>query len=523
VSHTVLTRLRPVLALLGLAAAPVLVRPAAAQTDIAALTRQLDTWYAAARRHAPGRWGVAIADQSGKILWGVNQNEPLIPASTVKLFTTGFARAVLGSDARRSTRVVGTGALDVASGDWVGTWALELNGDPSLERAEGSGPTLYDLAMQLASAGIRRINGPLVVTSADGPADASYPAVWSPRHRGRLFAPLIGPLMLHENVMWITVRPGDRPGAPVRVIEEAPAGISQLVKISARTRPGRRSTLGLRARPGGGWVLTGTIGVRARPRRFTAVLANPRLALAATWDAALRRAGITWNKKALPGAPPQGEARVLAEVASPTLDSLASEINRRSLNFGAELLLRWAGGREEGAGRLTEFVREVTGEAEGIRLVDGSGLSYDDRATPSAFIAYLTRFPQMPAGRNFPQLLPANGSGTLRRLASGFPGAGVVRAKTGTLAQVATVSGYLGRPEGVLVVSLMYNGPKPWAARQKQWELFRTLGADGMVIPGDTFEQTPQFGGEQTAAPGWWRGSEADSVGAGTDADSTQP
>src|SRR5690242_21600094 len=105
---------------------------------------------------------------------------------------------MLGGDARRSTRFMGQGRLDPTTGEWVGSWSLELNGDPSLERAEGQGPTLYDLALQLASAGVRRLDGPLVVQSADGPADAIYPSVWSVRHRGRLFAPLIGPLMLHE-------------------------------------------------------------------------------------------------------------------------------------------------------------------------------------------------------------------------------------------------------------------------------------------------------------------------------------
>ena len=186
--------------------------------------------------------------------------------------------------------------------------------------------------------------------------------------------------------------------------------------------------------------------------------------------------------------PADGGPRILAEVASPPLDSLASEINRRSLNLGAELLLQWAGGRDAAHERLTEHVREVIGTDGRVHLVDGSGLSYDDRVTPSAFISYLARFPGTAAGQNFPQLLPANGTGTLRRLNSGFPGEGVVRAKTGTLGQVSTVVGYLGRPEGVLIVTLMYNGRRPGAARQAQWKLFRELGANGVVIPADSID-----------------------------------
>jgi D-alanyl-D-alanine carboxypeptidase/D-alanyl-D-alanine-endopeptidase (penicillin-binding protein 4) len=131
-------------------------------------------------------------------------------------------------------------------------------------------------------------------------------------------------------------------------------------------------------------------------------------------------------------------------------------------------------------------------------LVDGSGLSFDDRVAPCTFISYLAKYPLTPAGRNFPQLLPPNGAGTLRRLGSGFPGSGVVRAKTGTLGNTASVVGYLGRPEGTLIVALIYNGPRQPAARQAQWRLFRLLGADGVVIPSDSVPEAlePALGGD---------------------------
>jgi D-alanyl-D-alanine carboxypeptidase/D-alanyl-D-alanine-endopeptidase (penicillin-binding protein 4) len=479
--------------------------PVHAQTNPQWLGLRMNDWYAAASLSAPGEWGIAIADQTGQMLWSFNADASLMPASAVKLFTTGYARSVLGGDARRVTRLVGAGIIDPATGEWMGDWALELNGDPSLERAEGSGPTLYDLASQLRAAGVRRLRGPLQVRSADGPATAVYPAVWSPRHVGRLFAPLVGPLTVHENIVWLTIQPGRHLGERARLIETAPAGIGSLVSVTAITRSGRRSRLRLRPRSGGGWIVTGTIGIRAAPRRLTTATSDPKAVLDAVWGTALRKSGVVWDRKARMRAPLGGSARVLAEVASPPLDSLASEINRRSMNAGAELLLHWAGGREQGPSHLMDHVRGVTGQNDGVYLVDGSGLSYLDRVTPSTFVSYLARFPTTSAGRNFPQLLPANGTGTLRRLNSGFPAAGVVRAKTGTLGRVSTVVGYLGRPEGTLLVSLMYNGSRPGAARRAQWNLFRVLGANGVVIPADTSTaEPPQLGGEQTAPPDWW-------------------
>jgi D-alanyl-D-alanine carboxypeptidase/D-alanyl-D-alanine-endopeptidase (penicillin-binding protein 4) len=475
-----------------------------AQTDPRWIGSRMNDWYAAASRSAPGDWGVAVADQSGQMLWSFNAETALMPASAVKLFTTGYARTVLGGGARRSTRLIGTGVVDPKTGEWLGEWALELNGDPSLERAEGSGPTLYDLARQLAAAGVRRLSGPLQVQSANGSATAIYPSVWSRRHMGRDFAPPVGPLTVHENVVWFTVRPGRRPGERARLVEAAPLGVGSLVKMAAVTRSGRRSRLRLSQR-GSGWLVTGTIGVRAVPRRLTAVAHEPKAVLGAVWATALRRAGITWNRSARMKAALGGNPQVLAEVVSPTLDSLASQINRRSLNGGAELLLQWAGGREQGPNHLMNHVHAVTGQNNGVYLVDGSGLSYDDRVTASAFVSYLAKVPGTAAGRNFPQLLPTNGTGTLRELNTGFPASGVVRAKTGTLGQVSSIVGYLGRPDGTLLVSLLYNGNRPNTARQEQWKLFRLLGADGVVIPADTTAGEPiQLGGEQTSPPAGW-------------------
>ena len=491
-----LSRIVLTIALLGWSLLPVMGR---AQTLPDQLQARLKTWYRSASRTAPGKWGIAIADQEGEMLWSVKPDQELIPASTVKLLTTGFARTVLGSDARRSTRVVGSGRLEEGTGEWIGRWALELNGDPSLENPSGEGPRLDDLARQLAIVGVRRLTGPLEVISADGPADARYPLVWSRANWGSIYAPLIGPVTLHENMVWLTVRPGPKIGARAVLDETSPAGLTALVDVHATTAGGWGSRLRLKRMADGGWLITGRIGIRASARRLVSVASDPKAVLAAAWAQALEQAGIEWSRTPPKITTEDDPTQVLAEVTSAPLDSLASEINRRSLNIGAELLLQWAGGRDRGPELLTQHVERVAGVSGGVHLVDGSGLSHQDRMTPATFISYLARFPNTPAGRNFPLLLPANGEGTLRRLGSGLPTEGVVHAKTGSLSGVSTVVGYLGRRDGVLLVSLMYNGGRPKTARRAQWSLFRLLGADGATIPTDsTMEDSDseELGGE---------------------------
>jgi serine-type D-Ala-D-Ala carboxypeptidase/endopeptidase (penicillin-binding protein 4) len=469
-----------------------------------ALKSRLESWYRSARRSASGTWGIAVADQTGEILWSVNPDVQLIPASTVKLLTTGFARSVVGGEARRSTRVVGFGHLDEGSGDWVGRWALELNGDPTLESPDGRGPRLVDLAEQLAQQGIHRLRGPLTVLTADGtPAEASFPEVWRAANRGSIYAPLIGALTLHENIVMLYLQPGNRVGARARLMETAPDGLEALVDVHATTVAGRRSSLRIRRMADGGYLVTGSVGIRAGTRRLVSTASDTKAVLAAAWARALQQAGLEWDRSPQAITVENDPDQVLAAVESAPFDSVASEINRRSLNLGAELLLRWAAGDDRGPELLTEHVQQVAGVSGGVKLVDGSGMSHEDRVTPATFIYYMANVQNTPEGRNFPYLLPANGQGTLARLASGLPEQGVVRAKTGTLSGVSTLVGYLGRRDGMFLVSLMYNGPRSKSAKRQQWQVFRLLGAEGVAIPADdpndTTEAPEQFGGDSVS------------------------
>lgn len=456
----------------------------------------LEAWYAKAKRRAPGTWGVVVADQTGRVLWSINAEEPMIPASTVKLLTTGFARTVVGGDARRATRVIGDGRVDPATGTWEGRWGLELNGDPTLERRDRGGPTLAALAAQLTAIGVRRLVGPLTVTTAGaGEARSPFPTAWPDRHRGRSYAPLVGPVTLNENLIQFSILPGARAGSAAVIAGDAPAGIAALVRNRVKTVAGSRSRLFVSPQRAGEVVVSGTIGVRSRGRRYQLVATDPTAVLDAAWRHATALAGIDWQQTPALSAPGFGERRILAEIVSQPFDSIAHEVNTRSLNIGAELMLLWGGGPERAAEQMMQHVRSITGLAGGVRLLDGSGLSENDRVAPIVFTTYLANFPQSVGGRNFAQLLPANGSGTLRSLRNGLPAPGVVHAKTGTLSNVSTLVGYLGRSEGTLLIAAMYNGRNSGAARQAQWSLFRALGANGIVIPSEPVLGEASIGG----------------------------
>ena len=134
---------------------------------------------------------------------------------------------------------------------------------------------------------------------------------------------------------------------------------------------------------------------------------DPSRLLAAAWAAALDRAGIRWID---PGGPVSLASRavsVLAQVESAPFDSVATEVNRRSLNIGAEMMLQWAAGSQTaGPGLVTRHVREVVGPEARVQFVDGSGLSDLNRISPLTQMRYLARYPQLPGNARFPMLRP---------------------------------------------------------------------------------------------------------------------
>jgi D-alanyl-D-alanine carboxypeptidase/D-alanyl-D-alanine-endopeptidase (penicillin-binding protein 4) len=289
---------------------------------------------------------------------------------------------------------------------------------------------------------------------------------------------------LHENTISLTIRPGRDVGSPPSLVSAYPAGVDRLVRMNATTVGGTRRRLTLTPDADGGWTLGGTLGLYARPAGISAVAHEPASVLGYAWAAALERVGIRWINRNSPPPTGPGLPTVLGKVESAPFDSVAVEINRRSLNIGAELVLQWAAASQtSGPSLLTQHVRQVVGPRAQVQLVDGSGLSELDRVSPLTQMLYLARYPQLRGAERYPLLLPANGIGSLRTLRRGMA-RGVVHAKTGTLDRVATLAGYLGRPDGVLVLSLMYNGRRTHAARAAEWELFRLLGAEGVNLSG---------------------------------------
>jgi D-alanyl-D-alanine carboxypeptidase/D-alanyl-D-alanine-endopeptidase (penicillin-binding protein 4) len=124
------------------------------------------------------------------------------------------------------------------------------------------------------------------------------------------------------------------------------------------------------------------------------------------------------------------------------------------------------------------FLRESGLNPDEIVLSDGSGLSRNDMVTASASLQLLTYMSRHKYANVFREALPIAGvDGTLRNRMKGTAAAGNVRAKTGSLSSVASLSGYVTSAAGErLVFSMMLNNyPDAGAVRKDSIDAIAVL------------------------------------------------
>jgi len=236
-----------------------------------------------------------------------------------------------------------------------------------------------------------------------------------------------------------------------------------------QTSPGWKASFYIDESP----PLSALIVDRGRVGRYTSH--NPALAAAQLFEKALSRAGVRVRFRAQLGTAADA-ATPLAAVDSPTLGAMVHWMDLVSDNFTAEMLLKELGAVQVGAGTTAAGVGYVTGllaqagvPLQGVRLVDGSGLSLLDRMTANALASLLTVMWNDPGIRlELLSSLPVAGrSGTLAHRMRHGPATGIVRAKTGTTDNASALSGYVGDR---YVFAILQNGwPLPaWWARVAQ-------------------------------------------------------
>ncbi|URM90291.1 D-alanyl-D-alanine carboxypeptidase/D-alanyl-D-alanine-endopeptidase [Streptomyces sp. MRC013] len=205
--------------------------------------------------------------------------------------------------------------------------------------------------------------------------------------------------------------------------------------------------------------------------------ADPARETARAFAELLAARGVRVPAAPAPGRAPHGAVRLAATHSAP-LSALVERTLTHSDNDLAEALARATARATrhpagfDGAGRaVRERLRRLGVPLDGAVLADGSGLDRRDRVSARLLTALLARAadPAHPELRPVLTGLPVGGfSGTLEdRYTGGSPAAGLVRAKTGTLAGVDALAGTAVTRDGRLLAFafLASNTRSPYEAR----------------------------------------------------------
>lgn len=434
-------------------------------------------------------WGLVVHDaRTGRVVFSRNADKNLLPASNLKLFTTATALDALGPTFRYTTRLYHLGDVS-PDGTLTGDLVIRGSGDPTFGSSDHGDP-LEDWAEALAAAGVRRVVG-RIIGDDDVFRDARYAEGWDVTHIAtESYAPAAGGIAWADNLVDIEIE-GTSPGQPVR-FESDPAGFVT-VRGDVITRGSGGAGLGVERTLGTDeFTLRG--GVPARYRGTLQVpVANPTLYAVHAFASRLAAAGVDVSRAArvdvddLAEKPSYEGAEPLRASVSETLAEIVERTNRESDNLYAEQLFRTFGNgsTDRAADRVEAFVAGAGAEADGLAIVDGSGLSRKDMVTPNALAAVLRAMRDHPAGAVFRNSLPEGGGAgsTLRNRLGGVP----VRAKTGSLQSVRCLAGYVNGPDGTpYVFALMANNYTAQGGQiaRAQDEIVRAI-ANGHRVPAD--------------------------------------
>ena len=447
--------------------------------------------------------GICVTDGSGKVLAQVNADRMMMPASNMKLLTTGTALHVLGSDFAFETALAYDGVIE--DGILRGNIHILGGGDPTLGSKDSIAvpleKTFAAWTKMLKDAGIRKIEGHIIGDGRSFEGMMEEPT-WLWNDTGTYYGAGVSGLMFYENMQSFSVSAGGSVGAPVNIkpyYPECPwmefryacsTGVAgsgdQLYMYTSDLAPVAE--------------IRGTFGVDRAAKRVDCANKYPEYTCAKYFEDFLRKKGLScsegaadyklvtgWlgtegceseSRSAADGSA-GGSLTVLGSTFSPTLDRIVFETNHASNNVYAETLFRALGRSMHGSAcydssyvAMNDALAKLgVSVSRGILVQDGSGLSRQNLVSPEFICRFLHAMTLSPAFGDFLESLPSPGfNGTLEYNMKGQPTAlrNRIKVKSGSMNGVRCYSGYImpdgaecsdttGLPEGSLIISIMTN------------------------------------------------------------------
>ena len=397
-------------------------------------------------------WSVFVQDLStGRLLYSLNGDKAMVPASNQKLLTAAAALDALGADYRYETTLHFKGEIggSVMRGDLI----LEGAGDPTFSSKEFRGENpLEEWAEKLAALGVTKIEG-RIIGDDNVFDDQPYAKGWDLSFVAtESFAPASSGLSARDNVVVVQIESNRVGAAPV--LTDKPPGYLEIENEATTSARRRGRSIRVNRKLGTEEVNVKGSVPRVYRRSVVIPVSNPTMFSLHTFKHYLEEAGIEVASNMvdiddLEEAVDYKNASPLFVYHSPPMSEILVEINKESNNFYAEQVFRtfgWGGSVEGGERRVKEFLRRVGITTSGIAIRDGSGLSRKNMITTETIGELLAYMQQRPDWHVFKQSLARGGEAetTLDHRLRGVP----VYAKTGSLEYVRSLSGYTTTSDG---------------------------------------------------------------------------
>ena len=434
-------------------------RPAGRPSDpLAALRYDIDQVLADSI-FAPTRAGIkVISSNSKEVLYERDSKLLMRPASNMKLLTSATALHVLGKDYRFKTSVYAdTTAID---GVLYGNLYLKGFGNPDLATID-----LDTLVGQVRSLGVNYITGGVIadVTYFD---DIYWGNGWNWDDEPSSDAAFISPLSINDNCVIVTLSPGRTQGDSVQVTVDPPTSYVSVMNKGKTVRDTvlhRLSVTRLYKERLNTILIEGEMLPDARPVERQLSVWRPELYTATLFAEALQRNGISVAKGPALGQAPLSGREIAVHLQK--IDSTIVNLNKVSDNLTAELLLKTLdavtnnvpGSSRGGIFVVNQFLSTMGIDTMKHRIADGSGLSFYNLITAEMIVQLLEGMQhQTDIFPLFYESLPIAGvDGTIRNRMKKTPAEGNLRAKTGTISGVSSLSGYVQTIDGERLVFSM--------------------------------------------------------------------
>jgi len=389
--------------------------------------------------------------ERNKTLYSVNSNRLFAPASNVKLLTTAMALKRLRPEYRFKTGLYAT--TPVGGETLRGDIFIKGFGDPNLVSEQ-----MWLLVKELKNIPLRKVHGDII-------ADASFfdnnlrVKTWKKGGVEAYNAPL-GALSFNFNTVTVHINPGEKPGdRPVVVVDPN----IEFIRVDNRARTvskSKRSRLIVNRIDRGGHneiTISGVVSVNHARETYYLNITRPAYYAASVFKEYLRQEGVEVTGKVRVGFVPEGAYEILSHSSMP-LSLILRGLNKFSNNFVAEQILKTIGAdiygppgtTLNGLRAMDEYMQSLKYKPEGFSILDGSGLSRQNRLSPDQIVSV---FQDMYADLGvYPEFISALGvmgrDGNVLKRMNGHNSAERARVKTGTLNSVSALSGYFQSADG---------------------------------------------------------------------------